>query len=159
MSSHVTNQPCQMSPFGCKIKNSIRNDLTNYFVDFISNIIFVRPIVSESPHLGCMVHPLLRRTRSVPFALVQRSPYPDDNSRFLHQNSNFIFSKSTWTDDSWSAYLLRPLRVYISSESRCIQWSYGVMAITLDFESNNPSSNLGRTLLFSCGNVIYCESD
>ena len=26
---------------------------------------------------------------------------------------------------------------------------YGVMAITLDFESNNPSSNLGRTLLFS----------
>ena len=23
--------------------------------------------------------------------------------------------------------------------------SYGVMAITLDFESNNPSSNLGRT--------------
>ena len=27
---------------------------------------------------------------------------------------------------------------------------YGVMAITLDFESNNPSSNLGRTLLFIC---------
>ena len=26
--------------------------------------------------------------------------------------------------------------------------SYGVMAITLDFESNNPSSNLGRTLPF-----------
>ena len=29
-----------------------------------------------------------------------------------------------------------------------MQWSsrfYGVMAITLDFESNNPSSNLGRT--------------
>ena len=26
--------------------------------------------------------------------------------------------------------------------------SYGVMAITLDFESNNPSSNLGRTLDF-----------
>ena len=26
--------------------------------------------------------------------------------------------------------------------------SYGVMAITLDFESNNPSSNLGRTLIF-----------
>ena len=26
--------------------------------------------------------------------------------------------------------------------------SYGVMAITLDFESNNPSSNLGRTLHF-----------
>ena len=26
--------------------------------------------------------------------------------------------------------------------------SYGVMAITLDFESNNPSSNLGRTLVF-----------
>ena len=24
-------------------------------------------------------------------------------------------------------------------------WSYGVVAITLDFESNNPSSNLGRT--------------
>ena len=29
-----------------------------------------------------------------------------------------------------------------------VQWSYGVMAITLDFESNNPSSNLGRTSLF-----------
>ena len=27
-------------------------------------------------------------------------------------------------------------------------WSYGVVAITLDFESNNPSSNLGRTCLF-----------
>ena len=27
-------------------------------------------------------------------------------------------------------------------------WFYGVMAITLDFESNNPSSNLGRTYLF-----------
>ena len=27
--------------------------------------------------------------------------------------------------------------------------SYGVMAITLDFESNNPSSNLGRTLIFT----------
>ena len=26
--------------------------------------------------------------------------------------------------------------------------SYGVMAITLDFESNNPSSNLGRTFNF-----------
>ena len=26
--------------------------------------------------------------------------------------------------------------------------SYGVMAITLDFESNNPSSNLGRTFPF-----------
>ena len=26
--------------------------------------------------------------------------------------------------------------------------SYGVMAITLDFESNNPSSNLGRTSYF-----------
>ena len=25
------------------------------------------------------------------------------------------------------------------------KWFYGVMAITLDFESNNPSSNLGRT--------------
>ena len=30
----------------------------------------------------------------------------------------------------------------------CFPGSYGVMAITLDFESNNPSSNLGRTLLF-----------
>ena len=30
-----------------------------------------------------------------------------------------------------------------------VQWSYGVMAITLDFESNNPSSNLGRTSLFT----------
>ena len=28
------------------------------------------------------------------------------------------------------------------------RWSYGVMAITLDFESNNPSSSLGRTFLF-----------
>ena len=38
--------------------------------------------------------------------------------------------------------------IHILSKSPCIQWSYGVMAITLDFESNNPSSNLGRTLLF-----------
>ena len=30
-----------------------------------------------------------------------------------------------------------------------VQRSYGVMAITLDFESNNPSSNLGRTSIFS----------
>ena len=29
-----------------------------------------------------------------------------------------------------------------------ISRSYGVMAITLDFESNNPSSNLGRTSNF-----------
>ena len=27
-------------------------------------------------------------------------------------------------------------------------WSYGVMAITQDFESCNPSSSLGRTLTF-----------
>ncbi len=26
-------------------------------------------------------------------------------------------------------------------------WSYGVMVITLDFESNNPSSNLGETYI------------
>ena len=32
------------------------------------------------------------------------------------------------------------------------QGSYGVMAITLDFESNNPSSNLGRTSYF-CGKI------
>ena len=27
-------------------------------------------------------------------------------------------------------------------------WSYGVMVSTLDFESSDPSSNLGRTLGF-----------
>ena len=31
---------------------------------------------------------------------------------------------------------------------RIINWSYGVMVSTLDFESNNPSSILGRTFLF-----------
>ena len=36
-----------------------------------------------------------------------------------------------------------------------VQWSYGVMAITLDFESNNPSSNLGRTSLFSSTSSFY----
>ena len=39
-------------------------------------------------------------------------------------------------------------RLYnITPGSEFSQGSYGVMAITLDFESNNPSSNLGRTLL------------
>jgi hypothetical protein len=28
---------------------------------------------------------------------------------------------------------------------KCYNWSYGVMVSTLDSESNNPSSNLGRT--------------
>ena len=36
---------------------------------------------------------------------------------------------------------------HITPGSEFSQGSYGVMAITLDFESNNPSSNLGRTLL------------
>ena len=35
-----------------------------------------------------------------------------------------------------------------------LQGSYGVMAITLDFESNNPSSNLGRTSSFFTINWI-----
>ena len=39
---------------------------------------------------------------------------------------------------------------------------YGVMASTLDFESNNPSSSLGRTFIFFLGLssilsiIIYC---
>ena len=32
------------------------------------------------------------------------------------------------------------------------------MAITLDFESNNPSSNLGRTLLFVLGSFCHSRS-
>ena len=39
------------------------------------------------------------------------------------------------------------LKTY-NSKSENYPRSYGVMAITLDFESNNPSSNLGRTSLF-----------
>ena len=31
-----------------------------------------------------------------------------------------------------------------------ITWFYGVMVSTLDFESSDPSSSLGRTLLFYC---------
>ena len=31
-----------------------------------------------------------------------------------------------------------------------LTWSYGVMVSTLDSESNNPSSNLGRTFFLSC---------
>ena len=38
--------------------------------------------------------------------------------------------------------------VFFISNSEFVIRSYGVMAITLDFESNNPSSNLGRTLPF-----------
>ena len=34
----------------------------------------------------------------------------------------------------------------ISKET--LNWSYGVMVSTLDFESNNPSSILGRTFFF-----------
>ena len=37
--------------------------------------------------------------------------------------------------------------IFLRITTRVDQGSYGVMAITLDFESNNPSSNLGRTLL------------
>ena len=36
----------------------------------------------------------------------------------------------------------------VFKKSNIIKWFYGVMAITLDFESNNPSSSLGRTSLF-----------
>ena len=43
------------------------------------------------------------------------------------------------------------LSIY-NSKSESYSRSYGVMAITLDFESNNPSSNLGRTLHF-CSNL------
>ena len=39
------------------------------------------------------------------------------------------------------------LLIFIVLRSASVR-SYGVMAITLDFESNNPSSNLGRTFLF-----------
>ena len=37
--------------------------------------------------------------------------------------------------------------------------SYGVMAITLDIESNNPSSNLGRTLIFCSANWRRRENE
>ena len=42
------------------------------------------------------------------------------------------------------------LRICISDGS--FDWSYGVMVITLDFESSNPGSNPGRTsqLFFFC---------
>ena len=33
-------------------------------------------------------------------------------------------------------------------------WSYGVMVSTLDSESNNPSSNLGRTFFDSVGHLV-----
>lgn len=33
-------------------------------------------------------------------------------------------------------------------EPRLVEWFYGVMVSTLDFESNNPSSSLGRTFIF-----------
>ena len=38
--------------------------------------------------------------------------------------------------------------MYVGLVMDLLQGSYGVMAITLDFESNNPSSNLGRTSSF-----------
>ena len=37
---------------------------------------------------------------------------------------------------------------FFSPSREFVSRFYGVMAITLDFESNNPSSNLGRTLPF-----------
>ena len=42
--------------------------------------------------------------------------------------------------------------IFLRITTRVDQGSYGVMAITLDFESNNPSSNLGRTSYF-CGKI------
>ena len=38
-----------------------------------------------------------------------------------------------------------------------ISWSYGVMVSTLDSESNNPSSNLGRTLFLLTQLKQYIE--
>ena len=35
------------------------------------------------------------------------------------------------------------------------RWSYGVMVSTLDSESNNPSSNLGRTLFLASTNFQF----
>ena len=42
----------------------------------------------------------------------------------------------------------RTLLINIFKNQSPLSWSYGVMAITLDFESNNPSSSLGRTSPF-----------
>ena len=44
--------------------------------------------------------------------------------------------------------------MYVGLVMDLLQGSYGVMAITLDFESNNPSSNLGRTSSFYTINWI-----
>ena len=36
-----------------------------------------------------------------------------------------------------------------------MSWSHGVMVSTLDFESSDPSSNLGGTYVFIV-NLFYC---
>ena len=47
------------------------------------------------------------------------------------------------------------LKVDIAHKAICllsqpvVSWSYGVMVSTLDFESSDPSSNLGRTFIFA----------
>ena len=60
--------------------------------------------------------------------------------KFKSVTNHSVFDKGTWTH--FIASFLVWLLIGIVSRS------YGVMAITQDFESCNPSSNLGRTLLF-----------
>lgn len=38
---------------------------------------------------------------------------------------------------------------------RELNWSYSVVAITLDFESNNPGSNPGKTYCFSISELLF----
>ena len=49
----------------------------------------------------------------------------------------------------------RTLLINIFKNQSPSSWSYGVMAITLDFESNNPSSSLGRTSLLKFFSTKY----
>ena len=44
---------------------------------------------------------------------------------------------------------IRKEEFVIDQGFKVLNWSYGVMVSTLDFESNNPSSILGRTFFFS----------
>ena len=55
---------------------------------------------------------------------------------------NLVLWSILWSANPFIQYTIYKLQIEMYTRS------YGVMAITLDFESNNPSSNLGRTLLF-----------
>ena len=68
---------------------------------------------------------------------------------FITRIENILYSCAILFINCISDLLFKEVFFYNVQNSRLLQWSYGVMAITVDFESTNPSSSLGRTFLLN----------